>query len=69
MVVETDVPHPVETEVPYNFDAEATTTIRVTSEIIIEASSIEAPIIDDMEVTPTVGTDVTAPHETDPASI
>lgn len=53
MVVEIDVPRPVETELPHTSAFEAVTT-EVTLKTIIEVPVTEASINDDMEVTPPV---------------
>lgn len=53
MVVEIDVPQPVETELPHTSEVEAVTT-EVTLKTVIEAPATETSIIDDMEVTPPV---------------
>ncbi|CAI8593428.1 unnamed protein product [Vicia faba] len=68
MVVEADFLHLV--DVPYPSDVEATTTIEITLETIIDAhtshTDVEVPPTDDVEVTTPVETYVTTHTSTDP---
>lgn len=76
MVAETDLLHPIETEVrhtskmeagPHPSKENAATTIKVTPQTIIEVPTLhtttETPTTGDMEVTPTIKKYVTVTHE------